>query len=127
MDKLFFTDDHIAIQNMVREFSKTEIEPIANELDANEQFPKKLVEKMGILGLMGMIIPSKYGGAGLDMVSFVTAIIELAKVDASVAITMTAHTSLGSLPLLFSIIFEVNDNTDASPALVIKIFPPLTM
>ena len=100
MDKLFFTEDHIAIKNMVQEFSKTEIEPIANELDANEQFPKKLVDKMGSLGLMGMIIPSKYGGAGLDMISFVTAIIELAKADASVAITMAAHTSLGSLPLL---------------------------
>jgi alkylation response protein AidB-like acyl-CoA dehydrogenase len=100
MDKLFFTEDHIAIQDMVREFSKTEIEPLANELDANEQFPKNLVEKMGRLGLMGMIIPNKYGGAGLDMVSFVTAIIELAKSDASVAITMAAHTSLGSLPLL---------------------------
>ncbi|MFL2997372.1 MAG: acyl-CoA dehydrogenase family protein [Candidatus Neomarinimicrobiota bacterium] len=100
MDKLFFSEDHIAIQNMVQEFSKTEIEPIANELDKNEQFPKKLVEKMGSLGLMGMIIPSKYGGAGLDMISFVTAIIELAKADASVAITMAAHTSLGSLPLL---------------------------
>ena len=100
MDKLFFSEDHIAIQSMVKEFSKTEIEPIANELDANEEFPKKLVEKMGSLGLMGMIIPSKYGGAGLDMISFVTAIIELAKADASVAITMAAHTSLGSLPLL---------------------------
>ena len=100
MDKLFFTEDHIAIKNMVQEFSKTEIEPIANEMDANEQFPKILVEKMGSLGLMGMIIPTKYGGAGLDMVSFVTAIIELAKEDASVAITMAAHTSLGSLPLL---------------------------
>ncbi len=100
MDKLFFTEDHIAIKNMVQEFSKTEIEPIANEMDANEQFPKILVEKMGSLGLMGMIIPTKYGGAGLDMVSFVTAIIELAKEDASVAITMAAHTSLGCLPLL---------------------------
>ena len=100
MDKLFFTEDHIAIKNMVQEFSKTEIEPIANEMDANEQFPKILVEKMGSLGLMGMIIPTKYGGAGLDMISFVTAIIELAKEDASVAITMAAHTSLGSLPLL---------------------------
>ena len=82
MDKLFFTEDHIAIKNMVKEFSKTEIEPIANEMDANEQFPKTLLEKMGSLGLMGMIIPTKYGGAGLDMISFVTAIIELATEDA---------------------------------------------
>jgi alkylation response protein AidB-like acyl-CoA dehydrogenase len=100
MNNLFFTDDHISIRDMVREFSKTEIEPVANELDAKGQFPKEIVKKMGDLGLMGMIIPNKYGGSGLDMISFVTAIIELAKADASVAITMAAHTSLGSLPLL---------------------------
>jgi len=67
---------------------------------APEEFPKEIVSKMGELGLMGIIIPGKYGGAGLDMISFVTAIIELAKVDASVAITMAAHTSLGSVPIL---------------------------
>jgi len=100
MDNLFFTEEHISIRNMVREFSKTEIEPISSELDIKEKFPTEIVKKMGDLGLMGMIIPRHYGGSGLDMVSFVTAIIELAKVDASVAITMTAHTSLGSLPLL---------------------------
>jgi len=100
MDKLFFNDEHLMVRNMVREFSESEIRPIAQELDEKEKFPKEIVSKMGELGLMGIIIPSKYGGAGLDMVSFVTAIIELAKVDASVAITMAAHTSLGSVPIL---------------------------
>ena len=100
MDKLFFNDEHLMVRNMVQEFSESEIRPIAQELDEKEKFPKEIVSKMGELGLMGIIIPSKYGGAGLDMVSFVTAIIELAKVDASVAITMAAHTSLGSVPIL---------------------------
>ena len=100
MDKLFFNDEHLMVRNMVQEFSESEIRPIAQELDEKEKFPKEIVSKMGELGLMGIIIPDKYGGAGLDMISFVTAIIELAKVDASVAITMAAHTSLGSVPIL---------------------------
>ncbi len=99
MKNIFFNEEHISIRNMVREFSKMEIAPYANESDLTQKFPKKIINKMGDLGLMGMIIPRKYGGAGLDMMSFVLAIIELAKVDASVAITMAAHTSLGSLPL----------------------------
>ena len=94
MDKLFFNDEHLMVRNMVQEFSESEIRPIAQELDEKEKFPKEIVSKMGELGLMGIIIPSKYGGAGLDMVSFVTAIIELAKVDAAVEITKYAHTSL---------------------------------
>ena len=100
VDKLFFNDEHLMIRDMVRDFSESEVRPIAQELDKKEKFPKELVSKMGELGLMGIIIPEKYGGAGLDMVSFVTAIIELAQVDASVAITMAAHTSLGSIPIL---------------------------
>ena len=100
MKSVYLNDQHISIRDMVREFSKTEIEPFIDKLDANEEFPSEIVRKMGELGLMGMIIPEKYGGSGLDMISYVTAIIELAKVDASVAITMAAHTSLGSMPLL---------------------------
>ena len=100
MDKLFFNDEHLMVRNMVQEFSESEIRPIAQELDEKGKFPKEIVSKMGELGLMGIIIPGKYGGAGLDMISFVAAIIELAKVDASVAITMVAHTSLGSVPIL---------------------------
>lgn len=100
MDSLFFNDDHIMIRDMVREFADTEITPVARELDEQEKFPKDLVEKMAELGLMGVIVPEEYGGAGLDMVAFATAIMELGRADASVAITMAAHTSLGTLPLL---------------------------
>ena len=100
MDSLFFNDDHIMIRDMVREFADTEITPVARELDEQEKFPKYLVEKMAELGLMGIIVPEEYGGAGLDMVAFATAIMELGRADASVAITMAAHTSLGTLPLL---------------------------
>ena len=88
------------IRDMVRKFAETEIAPVARELDATGSFPRELVKKMGKLGIMGINVPEKYGGAGLDMVSFATAIIELARVDASVAITMAAHTSLGTLPVL---------------------------
>ena len=85
---------------MVREFAESEVAPIAQALDKNETFPSEIVTKMGELGMMGIVVPEEYGGAGLDMIAFVTAIIELGRVDASVAITMTAHTSLGTLPLL---------------------------
>ena len=87
MDKLFFNDEHLMVRNMVQEFSESEIRPIAQELDKKEKFPKEIVSKMGELGLMGIIIPGKYGGAGLDMISFVAAIIELAKVDACLLYT----------------------------------------
>ncbi|MFL2983561.1 MAG: acyl-CoA dehydrogenase family protein [Candidatus Neomarinimicrobiota bacterium] len=100
MDNLFFKEEHMMIQDMVRDFAESKIFPVARELDQKEKFPMDLVKDMGELGLMGMMVPEKYGGSGLDMISFVTAIIELARADASVAITMTAHNSLGILPLL---------------------------
>ena len=100
MDNLFFKEEHKMIQNMVFDFAKSEIRPIAKELDKNGSFPRKIVKKKGQLGLIGINIPSKYGGSNLDTVAYSTAIIELAKVDASVAITMASHTSLGTLPLL---------------------------
>ena len=100
MDKLFFTEEHIMIQQMVRDFAESKVLPISLELDKQQKFPKDLVLEMGDLGLMGMIVPEKYGGFGLGMIAFVTAIIELGRVDASVAITMAAHNSLGTIPLL---------------------------
>ena len=100
MDSLFFTEEHKMIQRMVSEFAKDEIIPVARELDKTGEFPKNIVKKMGSLGLMGINVPTEYGGSGLDMVSYAAAIIELAKADASIAITMAAHTSLGTLPIL---------------------------
>ena len=100
MDNLFFNEEHKMIQNMVCDFAKDEILPIAKELDKNGRFPREIVKKMGKLGLMGINIPAKYGGSDLDTIAYSTAIIELAKVDASVAITMASHSSLGTLPLL---------------------------
>ncbi len=100
MDSLFFKEEHVMIRDMVRNFADDQIMPLARSLDAEERFPLELVQEMGRLGLMGMIVPQEYGGSGLDMVAFATAIIELSRADASVAITMAAHNSLGTLPLL---------------------------
>ena len=100
MDSLFFKEEHVMIRDMVRNFADDQIMPLARSFDEEEKFPLELVQEMGRLGLMGMIVPQEYGGSGLDMVAFATAIIELARADASVAITMAAHNSLGTLPLL---------------------------
>ena len=100
MDSLFFKEEHVMIRDMVRNFADNQVMPIARSLDEEEQFPSELVQRMGELGLMGMMVPEKYGGSGLDMIAFATAIIELARADASVAITMAAHNSLGTIPLL---------------------------
>ena len=102
MDKLFFSDEHIMLVEMVRDFANTEVAPIARELDETGRFPEEIVSKMGELGLMGIPVPEKYGGAGMDTVAYAAAVMEMAKVDASVAITMAAHTSLGTMPIVIA-------------------------
>lgn len=102
MDKLFFTEEHEMIRDMVRDFAKNEIAPVAQEYDETGTFPKDLVHKMGELGLMGIPVPEAYGGGGMDTVAYATAVMELARADASVAITMAAHTSLGTMPIVIS-------------------------
>ena len=102
MDKLFFSEEHTMLVNMVADFAKSEIEPVVRELDNESRFPKDIITKMGDLGLMGIPVPEQYGGAGMDTVAYAAAIMELAKADASVAITMAAHTSLGTIPLVLS-------------------------
>ena len=99
MDSLFFNEEHTLLVDMVKDFANTEIAPIAHDMDKNCEIPKKIISQMAELGLMGIPIPEKYGGAGMDTVAYAAAVLELAKVDASVAITMAAHTSLGSLPI----------------------------
>lgn len=102
MDKLFFSEEHEMIRSMVEEFAKNEIEPVAQELDEKGKFPNDLVKQMSELGMLGIPVPEKYGGAGMDTVAYTAAVIELAKVDASLAITMAAHTSLGTMPIVLS-------------------------
>ena len=102
MNTLFFTDEHVMLQDMVRDFAKNEVEPLAREMDATGEFPHDLVRQMGDLGLMGIPVSEKYGGAGMDTVAYASAVMELAKVDASLAITMAAHTSLGTVPIVLT-------------------------
>jgi alkylation response protein AidB-like acyl-CoA dehydrogenase len=102
MDKLFFNDEHFMLVEMVREFAQNEIKPHSQKLDATGEFPTEIVHKMGELGLMGIPIPEQYGGAGMDTVAYAAVVMELGKVDASVAITLAAHTSLGTMPILLA-------------------------
>ncbi len=102
MNDLFFREEHTMLVDMVRDFAKNEIEPVARELDEEGRFPEELVSKMADLGLMGIPIPEEYGGAGMDMTAFAAVVMELAKADASVAITVAAHISLGTMPILMS-------------------------
>jgi len=92
------TDEQKAIRDLAREFARDEVRPRAEEMDRDEAFPYDLVEKMAAMGFMGLPFPEKYGGAGADTVSYALAVMELARADASTAITMAAHVSLGSTP-----------------------------
>jgi alkylation response protein AidB-like acyl-CoA dehydrogenase len=85
------------IQQTVRDFARAEIAPIAEDLDREKRFPYEIVAKLGELGLMGIPFPEEYGGGGADTLSYALAIEELARVDASVCITVAAHTSLGTM------------------------------
>ena len=92
------TDDQKAIQRLAREFAQNEVRPRAEEMDREEAFPYELVADMAELGFMGLPFPEEYGGAGADTVSYALAVMEIARVDASTAITMAAHISLGASP-----------------------------
>ena len=94
------TDEQKAIQDLCRDFAQSEVAPQAERNDAEERFPYELVRKMAELGLMGLPFPEKYGGAGADTVSYALAVIEIARADASTAITLAAHVSLGASPIL---------------------------
>jgi short-chain 2-methylacyl-CoA dehydrogenase len=93
------SDDHRLIQETVRDFARNEVAPVAEELDREKRFPYEIVEKLGELGLMGIPFPEEYGGAGGDSLAYTLAVEELTRVDSSVAITMCAHTSLGTQPI----------------------------
>jgi alkylation response protein AidB-like acyl-CoA dehydrogenase len=87
------------LRDMVRDFARQEIAPVAEDLDRAKAFPYEIVRKMGDLGLMGIPFPEEYGGGGADTLTYALAVEELARVDSSVCITMAAHTSLGTMPI----------------------------
>jgi alkylation response protein AidB-like acyl-CoA dehydrogenase len=93
------SDEHELIRRTVREFAEERIAPVAEELDREHRFPYELVADLAELGLMGIPLPEQYGGAGGDTLSYAIAVEELTRVDSSVAITVAAHTSLGTMPI----------------------------
>jgi short/branched chain acyl-CoA dehydrogenase len=96
---LDLTEEHELVRRTVREFALERVAPVAEELDRESRFPYDLVAELAELGLMGMTIPEEYGGAGADTLAYAIAIEELTRIDSSVAITVAAHTSLGTMPI----------------------------
>lgn len=96
---LQLTEEQQMMQQMVRNFAKTEIEPFIPNMEAGE-FPRELLTKMGELGLMGMTISEEYGGADMDFLSYIIAIQELSKVSAVMGVILSVHTSVGTNPII---------------------------
>jgi alkylation response protein AidB-like acyl-CoA dehydrogenase len=99
-DALYFSEQHLAVREMVRQFARDEVAPVAKQFDADSTFPWDNVKKMGELGLLGVPWSEELGGAGLDLLSYMITIEELAKVDASTGLTVSAHTTLGTSPIV---------------------------
>jgi len=95
------TQEQQLVRDTVREFAESRIAPVAAELDREHRFPYELVAELAELGLMGMTVPEEYGGAGADTLSYAIAVEELTRIDSSVAITVAAHHSLGTLPIFY--------------------------
>jgi short/branched chain acyl-CoA dehydrogenase len=93
-------EEHELLRSTVREFAEERIAPVAEELDREHRFPYDLIAELAELGLMGIPIPEEHGGGGGDTLSYAIAIEELTRIDSSVAITVAAHTSLGTMPIL---------------------------
>jgi alkylation response protein AidB-like acyl-CoA dehydrogenase len=93
------TDEQRLLRDTVRDFANQEVRPVAEELDRTKSFPYELVEKMGDLGLMGIPFPEEYGGGGAGTLAYALAVEEMTRIDSSVAITMAAHISLGTMPI----------------------------
>src|ERR671927_430446 len=91
--------DHDLIRRTVRDFAEREVAPVAEELDRTKTFPYEIVRQLGELNLMGIPFPEEYGGGGGDTLAYALAVEELTRVDSSVAITVCAHTSLGTQPI----------------------------
>ena len=99
MEQLYFTEEHKMLRDMVRDFARNEVKPLAQELDEKGRFPHESVKKMAELGLMGIPWEEKYGGMGMDTLALVIVIEELGKVCPSTGATVMAHISLGTAPI----------------------------
>ena len=99
-DSFYFSEQHHAVRDMVRAFARDQVAPVAARHDADATFPWETVKAMGELGLLGVPWAEDLGGAGFDTLAFMVAIEELAKVCASHAITISAHTTLGTSPII---------------------------
>ena len=96
-----FTDEHTMLREMVRKYAEEKLAPRAARLDAEHIFPAEAVAELAALDLLGIYIPEEYGGAGMDFVSYVIVIEELARVCGSTSITLAAHTSLCMAPIMY--------------------------
>ena len=94
-DHLYFSEQHLAVREMVRQFARDEVAPVAAKHDAEGSFPWETVKKMGELGLLGVPWSESLGGAGLDLLSYVMTIEELARVDASTGLTISRYSMSG--------------------------------
>ncbi len=99
-DTLYFSEQHLATREMVSQFARDEVAPVAAKHDADATFPWHNIRKMGELGLLGVPWSEELGGAGLDLISYMMVIHEMAKVDASHGLTISAHTTLGTSPIV---------------------------
>jgi butyryl-CoA dehydrogenase len=97
---MLLTEQQIMIRDMARQFAQEQLAPHSAEWDAKAEFPKAAVDAMGELGLMGMLVPEEWGGAGIDRVSYALAVEELAAGDGSCSTIMTVHNSVGCVPIL---------------------------
>jgi short/branched chain acyl-CoA dehydrogenase len=96
---LELSDHHELLRRTVRDFAEGEVAPVAEELDRTKSVPYDIIAKLGALNLMGIPFPERYGGAGGDTLAYALTVEELTRVDSSVAITLCAHTSLGTQPV----------------------------
>jgi acyl-CoA dehydrogenase len=96
-----FTDEQQMMRKMVQDFAQKEVVPEIERMEKEERFPIELIRKMGELGLMGIPVPEKYQGAGMDYTSYIIAIHELSKVSATLGVILSVHTSVGTNPILF--------------------------
>ncbi|GAB3789292.1 acyl-CoA dehydrogenase [Virgibacillus kimchii] len=96
-----FTEEQNMMRKMVQDFARKELAPAVEQMEREDCFPREIIQKMGELGLMGIPVPEKHGGTGMDFISYITAIHELSKVSATIGVILSVHTSVGTNPILY--------------------------